>query len=281
MAAANTEPGPVLPELRWALLVIGALVFLVGIPLILFASRTDDYFAWTIHPSLTAAYLGGVYWAACAGVVAAARRQLWADARSIIPAAFTFTTLTTIATFIHLDKFHTGSPRAWLWIAVYVLTPPALVILWFRQQRVAGPDPPRLKPYAPWVSAVMLVQGAVALGVGGALYIAPGDTSDIWPWTLTPLTARAVGAGLLGLAFASAWALRERDWERIGGPSISFLVFGVLELFALARFHNTVTWDDWQTWALVALLASFLVLGVESIRARQPARAPARAVAPQ
>jgi hypothetical protein len=116
LTAANGQPGPVLPELRWALLIIGVLVFLVGIPLVVLSGSTDDYFAWTIHPSLTAAYLGGVYWACCAGVVAAARRHLWADARSIIPAAFTFTTLTTILTFIHLDKFHTGSPRAWLWM---------------------------------------------------------------------------------------------------------------------------------------------------------------------
>ncbi len=269
MGERDREPGPVLPELRFALYAIGALVFLVGIPLILFASRTDDYFAWTINPALTAAYLGGVYWAACAGVVAAARRTRWADARSIIPAAFTFTTLTTIATFIHLDRFHTDSPRAWAWIAVYVVTPPVLVVLWFRQQRVAGDDPPRLNPYAAWVRVVMAAQFLVALGVGGALYLFPDDTKGIWPWTLTPLTARAVGAGLLGLAVASAWGLKEADWERIGGPAISFLVFGVLQLVAIVRYHDTVSWGDWELWWLIALLASFLVLGAESLRARR------------
>jgi hypothetical protein len=276
---ADREPGPVLPELRWAFSVIAALVFLVGIPLILLASRTDDYFAWTINPPLTAAYLGGVYWAACAGLLAAARKQLWADARSIVPAAFTFTTLTTIATFIHLDKFHTGSPRAWSWIAVYVLTPPVLVILWIRQQRVAGEDPPRLMPYAPWVRVLMAADFVVALGVGGALYLFPEDAKDVWPWALTPLTGRAVGAGLLGLAVASAWGVKEGDWERIGGPAISFLVFGVLELIAIVHYHGTVSWGDWQLWWLVALLVSFLVLGAESIRARRPAEAPAAAPA--
>src|SRR3954452_23313757 len=203
---AAGDPGPVLPELRWALSVIAVLVFLVGIPLMAFASRTDDYFAWTIHPSLTAAWLGGVYWASCAGVAAGGHRALWADARSIIPPAFTFTTLTTIATFIHLDKFHTGSPRAWSWIAVYVETPPVLVILWLRKQSVAGTAPPRRIPFAQWVRAVLVAQLVVALGVGLALYIAPHMSSHIWPWTLTPLTSRAVGAGLLGLAVASAWA---------------------------------------------------------------------------
>jgi hypothetical protein len=268
---AEGEPGPVLPELRWTLYVIAVLVFLVGIPLILLASRTDDYFAWTIHPSLTAAWLGGVYWAACGGVWAAGRRELWADARSIMPAAFTFTTLTTIATFIHLDKFQTGSPRGWAWIGVYVLTPPALVILWFRQQRVAGTDPPRLLPYAGWVRAVLVAQLVVSLGVGLALYMAPHTSTDIWPWTLTPLTSRAVGAGLLGLAVASTWALKEADWERIGGPAVSFLLFGVLQLIALVHYHETVSWSDWELWALIALLVSFLVVGAESIRARRAA----------
>ena len=276
---AERDPGPVLPELRWAFYVIAALVFLVGIPLILLASRTDDFFAWTINPPLTAAYLGGVYWAACAGLLAAARRELWADARSIIPAAFTFTTLTTILTFIHLDRFHTGSPRAWAWIAVYVATPPVLVLLWFRQQRVAGDDPPRRLPYAPWVRVVMAVQCLVALGVGGALYLFPEDARDVWPWALTPLTGRAVGAGLLGLAAAAAWGLKEADWERIGGPAISVLVFGALQLIAIVHYHGTVDWGSWELWWLLALLVSFLVLGAEGIRARRLEPAPARSLA--
>jgi len=269
------EPGPVLPELRWALYIIGLLVFLVGIPLILFASRTDDYFAWTIRPPLTAAWLGGVYWASCAGVWAAARRTLWADARSIIPAAFTFTTLTTVATFIHLGKFHTGSPRAWSWIAVYMLTPPVLAILWFRQQRVAGTDPPRLHPFAGWVRALLVAELMISLGVGLALYIAPHTSTDVWPWALTPLTARAVGAGLLGLAVASTWALKEADWERVGGPAIGFLAFGILQLIALVHYHDTVSWSDWELWILIALLVSFLAVGAESLRVRRPVHAAA------
>ena len=108
---AQGEPGPVLPELRWTLSVIAVLVFLVGIPLILLASKTGDYFAWTIHPALTAAWLGGVYWASCAGVWAASRRRLWADARSILPAAFTFTTLTTIAIVVGRAGGHCNCRR--------------------------------------------------------------------------------------------------------------------------------------------------------------------------
>ena len=74
---------------------------------------------------------------------------------------------------------------------------------------------------------------------------------------------------------ASAWGLREADWERIGGPAISFFVFGVLELLAIVHYHGTVQWDDWQLYALIALIASYLVLGAESSRARQPASATA------
>src|SRR5262249_56179145 len=144
-------------------------------------ARPAAFGAGAVPPPLTAAWLGGVYWASCAGVWAAARRTLWADARSIIPAAFTFTTLTTIATFIHLGKFHTGSPRAWSWIAVYVLTPPVLAILWFRQQRVAGTDPPRLHPYAGWVRALLVAHLMISLGVRLALSIAPPTTTAASP----------------------------------------------------------------------------------------------------
>ncbi|HEU5212899.1 MAG TPA: hypothetical protein VFU10_09035 [Gaiellaceae bacterium] len=140
---------------------------------------------------------------------------------------------------------------------------------------MAGTDPPGLHGYAGWVRALLVAQLMLSLGVGLALYIAPHTSTDVWPWTLTPLTARAVGAGLLGLAVASTWALKEADWERVGGPAISFLAFGILQLIALVRYHDTVSWSDWELWILIALLVSFLAVGAEGVRIRRPAHAAA------
>jgi hypothetical protein len=47
--------------MRLLLFVAGGLVFLAGFQLFILAEQTDRYFAWTIQPLLTAAFLGGGY----------------------------------------------------------------------------------------------------------------------------------------------------------------------------------------------------------------------------
>src|SRR5664279_3021694 len=60
-------------------------------------------------------------------------------------------------------------------------------------------------------------------------------TAQVWPWTLTRLTGRAIGAWLVGLGIAAVQAVRENDWMRIRPATMSYVVFGGLELVALAR----------------------------------------------
>ena len=43
-------------------------------------------------------------------------------------------------------------------------------------------------------------------GVGAVMYVEPSTAGDLWPWALTPLTARAVSAFLIGFAAAAAYA---------------------------------------------------------------------------
>ena len=47
-APTRGAPTPLLPLMRRLLYVAAALVFLAGIPLFVFPTRTDRYFAWTI-----------------------------------------------------------------------------------------------------------------------------------------------------------------------------------------------------------------------------------------
>jgi len=59
------------------LLVASALVFLAGVPLFVGTEQTDRYFAWTVLPPITAAFLGASYWASCIFELAAARHRIW------------------------------------------------------------------------------------------------------------------------------------------------------------------------------------------------------------
>ena len=123
---------------------------------------------------------------------------------------FVFTTLTLVVTLLHLDKFHlTGdlppATRAvtWAWIVVYAAVPVLMVLAWLLQAR-SGMDVTQAGGGLPRPVRLTLVALAVVLvGLGAALLVAPGWADAAWPWPLTPLTARAVGAWCLGLGTAA------------------------------------------------------------------------------
>jgi hypothetical protein len=95
--------------MRGLLLIASILVLLISITLIFLPRRTDTYFSWTVNPPITAAFLGSAYLSSYLLEFFGSRKKLWARARIAIPAVLLFTTLTLIATLIHLDKIHIGS----------------------------------------------------------------------------------------------------------------------------------------------------------------------------
>jgi hypothetical protein len=101
------------------------------------------------------------------------------------------------------------------------------------------------------------------------LFIAPERSLSLWPWPLTPLTSRAVGAWLLGLGVAAAHARWENDLRRIRAAAAGYIVIGVLQGIALARFLDSVAWAEPQSAVYLAILASMVVVGVAVLRPRR------------
>jgi hypothetical protein len=269
--------------MRYLLVVAGVLVFIAGLQLFVFSEETARYFAWTIDPPLTAAFLGAGYWASVALEWLATREATWARARVAVPAVFTFTTLTLVATLLHLDRFHLGDPSfvteaaTWGWIGIYVLVPPAMAVLWALQVRAPGSDGARTAPVPAPVRLVLAVHALVFLPVGAVLFVAPERTASLWPWLLTPLTARAVAGWLLGIGVAAAHVLRENDVARARPAFYAYVALGVLQLVALARYSSDVEWGSPSAWVFVTIVASMLVTGTLSLRASGDSRPPPQA----
>jgi hypothetical protein len=254
--------------MRWLLYAASALVFLAGFQLSVFTEQTDTYFAWTIARPITAAFLGASYWAAVPVELIAARQPNWARARVAVPAIWLFTTLTLITTILHADTFHFSSPiasaagAAWFWLAIYAGVPVAMLIIGLFQIRVPGGEPPR-GPAAPtWMRWAILVQGAGMLAFGIALFAAPAIVGGVWPWPLTTLTGRAIGAWLIGIGFAALHAYRENDLSRIRPLGGGYTLFAVLQFVALARYPTDVNWASASAWLYILLLASILPVGL-------------------
>ncbi len=103
-----------------------------------------------------------------------------------------------------------------------------------------------------------------------ALLLAPEWAADAWAWPLTPLTARAIGAWLVGLGWASAHARLVDDRESVRPVGLTGAAFVVLEAVALLRYGDALDWSGWQAAAYVAGLAWIAVVSAWILALRGP-----------
>jgi hypothetical protein len=239
------------------------LLFIAGIQLFVFSEQTATYFAWTFASPLAAAFMGAGYWAAMVHAYGGVRAKGWEYVRSSVPAALTATTMLTITTFLHLDKFHLDSPLfitrfvTWVWIAVYVFVPPILAIAWIIQGRLPDANVKGENPLPIWMRGGFALLAVFALLVGVSLFLVPDSMSALWPWAVTPLAARAVSSWLCAFGVACATLTLENDIRHGAGTCSSLFAFCILELMVVARYASAIDW----TKPLAAAYILFLLFG--------------------
>jgi hypothetical protein len=263
--AVESDVRRVVPAMRWVFVVGSMLVTAAAVQLFILTDSTDRFFAWTISSGLSAAFLGGFYFTAFVLAAGSATRSEWAQARVGVFGVWLFVTLTLVATLLHLDKFHFHDPSliprgaAWLWTIIYVVEPVAVLAAIVLQLRAPGDNRPREHLLPIWYRIAVAAQWLVLLTVGLWLFFAPGSV-DWWPWTLTPLVARAMGAWLLGLSVVLASAAWENDWSRIRIATSSYLALGVLQFVAVARYASDLRGGT-ETVLYLAFLAIVVATG--------------------
>ena len=269
---------PLTLGLRRLLFVAGGLVGLAGFQLFVLTDHTARYFAWTIHPGMTAAFLGAGYVSSIFVEVLAARERDFARARIGLAGVLSFTVLTEIATLSHLGKFHFHEPlisaglAAYAWLAIYTGVPVAMAVLLVGQLRRSGTDPPRTAPLPPWTLWLLRLQAAFLVVLGVILFVAPGRAASMWPWALTPLTSQAVGAWLVGVGVGSAQASIEADLVRIRPGIVAYAVMAALQLVSVARYRDDIQWGKPSAWYYLAFVVCMLAVGVLGLLALRRAR---------
>ncbi|MCU0310160.1 MAG: hypothetical protein MUE36_04355 [Acidimicrobiales bacterium] len=231
------------------------------------ATDTDEIFAWTVRPPVSAAFLGAGYASGFVLMALTVRERVWANARVALVTVLVFTLCTLGATLAHVGNFHfdrTGLPRfaAWFWLAVYVAVPLTMSVVLVLQLRMPGGDPEVRRPLPPVLRIVLAAQALVLGVVGAALLLDPTRMQSLWPWELTPLTARAIGAWAFALGVAAAMVVAERDAWRLRAAAVTFVMLGVLHLGALVRFDDDIRWGEPQTWIYLVVVASMVVTGL-------------------
>jgi hypothetical protein len=251
------------------------LLFIAGVQLFILSEQTETYFAWTFATPFSAAFMGAGYWAAMLHAYSGSRASSWATVRTSLPAALTATTLLTITTFLHLDKFHFGSPLfitrfvTWVWIIVYVTVPVVLFAAWMIQARLPGSDVKGRHPLRTWMRGGYALLAAFSLLSGLALFIAPTAMSAFWPWEVTPLAGRAVSSWLAAFGMACASLTMENDITHGAGTASSLFAFCILQLIVIARYSSAMDWGKpLATAYILFLLFGTLITGANLLADR-------------
>jgi hypothetical protein len=239
--------------------------FLIGVPLVLLTTQTATFFAWTIEPPMTAAFLGANYWASALLAILAARETIWANGRVSVSVALAFAPLTTLATLLHLDEFHLDTFYGWFWIVAYTIYPIQLAFFLTKQLRTPGGDPPRERPLPVWIRAILGAQALLLVPLGIAMFLLPGTVADLWPWELPPLSAQVVAAWVLAFGVLAAHSIYENDFSRVRCGMVGYPFLGAMQVLMLLRFSEDVRWEDPSAWVYSAAIASFFVLGAYAL----------------
>jgi hypothetical protein len=244
-----TRDDRILPVTRWAALV----VFCILVPAVIVLWGTPDKtairWAWPIKPDLTPIFLGSGYGAGAYFFLRTFRARTWHPSSAGVLGASVFAGLMLVATLLHWDKFNHGHGpflaafAFWGWTIVYIVSPLVVFALWWRNRRTDPREPVPGEPVLPaWVLLGARAFGAAALVAAAVAFLSPTTAIDVWPWKLTPLTARVlasftaqVGVGALVLSFDRRWSA----WRLIVQ---TFFVATVFLLIGAAR-----AWDDFDT----------------------------------
>jgi hypothetical protein len=259
-----TDQTPPSTGLRWFFGVSAVLAAVAGLQLFVGAADTDRFFSWTIEPPLTAAFMGAAYWAAMVLLAWAAGQRTWVRARTALPAVLIIAVLLLIATVIHGDRFH-DDLFGRFWEAVYVIVVPLLVYLIWSQVRSSAPIVYRDRPLPGSLRAILCLQALVMLSLGAALFVAPIGASSLWPWAVTPLTGRAIGAFLVGFGAAAAFAVAENEFGRLQGAALAYATLGALELVAAALHGEDFNAPATGVVLYLAFCTSVLAVGLYGV----------------
>ena len=191
-------------ETRLTALALVPILVSAFVILYLFPDDTKRLFAWTIRPSMTpmvlaSAYLGGAYF-----FVRVVWERHWHVVKTGFVSVALFAGLLGVATALHWERFNHRHVTFWIWVVLYFTTPFLVFGGWLANRRHAAPADPGELRLGRVAQAVIGVIGIMALIQGVVMFAAPALVLPYWPWLLTPLTCRVLGAifclGVAGMA---------------------------------------------------------------------------------
>jgi hypothetical protein len=242
-----------------AVVIVPFLLVAFGI-LFLRTSETGTLFAWEIAAPMSAmmlgtAYLGGAWFFARAAI---ARR--WHHVTVGFIPVTAFATFMLVATLLHWDRFNQGHVSFSTWVLLYVTTPVLVLLAWLRDRST---DPGTLEDrdlrFPRGIRIAVAGGGAFYVAVALLLLVSPDPMTGVWPWPLTPLTARVIGGMLMLLGTFGLTIAADGRWSASRIPLQSLVIALGAGLLGAARSWETFDPGRPFTWIYLGTLVGLLV----------------------
>jgi hypothetical protein len=219
-----------------------------------------NHFAWPIRPLMSsmmlgATYLGGAYFFSIV-LISRQWRHVWLGFLPITAFAGTL----GIATLIHWDRFEHGRWTFWVWALLYLTVPLFLPILWRMNHKLTAGTPMQREGELPkFIRQLSGGLGVVLTVAAVLLLLTPNIMIEVWPWTVTPLTARIMASmfilpGLvsLSMAYDGSWA-SARYLLKAQAISVGLMIIAIF--IARADFD----WASPTSWIFTAGMSGVLL----------------------
>ncbi|AGA32818.1 hypothetical protein TVNIR_1141 [Thioalkalivibrio nitratireducens DSM 14787] len=252
----------VLPETRAVSAIIIPFLLAAFVILFLRSDETERLFAWPIGPQMNAMMLGATYLAGVLYFTAALFARRWQQIKfGLIPVA-SFAALMGVATILHWPAFNHSHPTTWIWVVLYATTPFLVVGIWIRNTRSArlGPPQPDDHTLPPPVRLLVGIVGLVGVLASLLLFVTPTLMMEIWPWRLSPLTARVLAAQFVVFSLFALAAYLDPRWQ-----SLRYVLRAELAAPLLFLVAMVASWDDFDTGNPLTWVIAFHVVIVFSI----------------
>lgn len=271
--SAPVQDDRILLQTRIVLIIVIPFLLLAFLILYFFPDLSGERFAWGIKPHMTALFIGSGYLGGAYMFVFAIFGKHWHRIKAAFPPVTTFTVAMLLATFLHWDRFDISHFPFQIWLVLYIITPFLVPYLWIKN-RVTDPGTPEpndltVPTLAKWA---FMVSGVTGIGMAIFMFISPQTMIAIWPWTLSPLTARILGGwfGLLGVG--GLYASQDSRWSSWRMPVQSITFWGILILIGAVMNPQDFTNGLWNSFtvgtAVVVVVLFVFQVGMELQRKR-------------
>ena len=230
---------------------------------------------------MTPLMMGGAYGAGAYFFIRAFRSREWHPLSAGFPAIAAFAALMLMATLLHWDRLNHGDAPGvaavsfYVWVVVYIVSPAVVAGVWWRN-RVTDPRRPtgaRVPDAVRWIAASV---GAGACVLAAVFLVAPNSGVDVWPWQLTPLTARVTGCFIAEAGLITLFLAADSRWSAWRVLVQTFMIGSLLVFIGALRAWGDLDHDNPLSWLFVCGLATTpIVLALLYRRMERAGRLPA------